>query len=62
MSQVLADFYTPGLTENQLAVAFGNMAGTILSVNTFDAVTAVHIVLQAPLIMMAGEVEVMKLP
>ncbi len=51
----------PGLTENQLTVAFGNMAGKIISVSTFDAVTAVYIVLQAPLIMLAGEVEVLAL-
>jgi hypothetical protein len=61
VGQVLADFYTPGLTKNQMTVAFGNMAGSIVDISTFDAATAIHIVLQAPLIVLAGEVEVMKL-
>jgi hypothetical protein len=61
MDQVLVDFYTHNLSENQMTVVFGNMAGNIVSVSKFDSASAVHIVLQAPRIMMAGEVEVVKL-
>jgi hypothetical protein len=60
VGQVLADFYTPGLMENLLTVTFGDVAGNILSVRTFEVSTAVIIVLQAPLVMMAGEVEVVQ--
>ena len=61
MGQVLADFYIPGLSKNLLTVTFGNLAGNILSVRNFDSATAILIDLQAPLIMLAGEIEVVNL-
>jgi hypothetical protein len=57
----LADFYIPGLSENLLTVTFGNLAGIILSVRNFNSSTAVFIDLQAPLIMLAGEIEVVNI-
>ncbi len=56
--QVLVDFYTNDLSADQLIVIFGSAAGKVDSVWTFQMASAVLVVLQAPLITLAGEVEV----
>ena len=56
--QVVADFFTMGLSKDQIGAAFDGVPGNIFSVNAFNGTTSLAIIIQTPPNVLAGTVQV----